>query len=57
MEGLDYISVCQIVGKLYLELSFTLEKERNQVNSLYQEIDRLKNLIRNDTARAGNVSE
>lgn len=54
MEGLDYTSICQIVGRMYLEFSVALERERTQTNSLYQEIERLKTLI-NDPTRTRDV--
>lgn len=53
MESLDYPSICTLVGKLYLELSYNLENERKQVNSLYQEINRLKNLLKENSDDTG----
>ena len=53
MESVDYPSICTLVGKLYLELSYNLENERKQVNSLYQEINRLKNLLKENSDDTG----
>lgn len=55
-QALDYNKIAQYVGKLYLEFSHQVDREREQNANLYAEVDRLRNLLQSDNTREGNAS-